>query len=261
MKKCANLIVKLLAASPLFFQKIVRRGIFCGIFFPLSIMFTFLLPIFLYFSLLSGVSYASEFGSNLNELNSVSFEQVSVFSYESSFSSEEEDFVLNEQEEDFSLNEEEEEEEDFVQWENVDLNYFTLSIDSEFVVSPSPDPISIQFILNKEDLEYEFVVINQKYEDDIFLELEKFRLKYPDVYIGFDSFDSGESPLIKHMLIFFKSKHMLVNLKEKILLDTYFYYSPKDLEYSFGSDVMLPYYQGKRKPFSQKRNPCLDARH
>jgi hypothetical protein len=98
-------------------------------------------------------------------------------------------------------------------WETLDLNYYTLAIDSEFLVSPKLEPISIQFILSKDSTIYKFVVLNEKYQNfGILQNLENFQKDFPEVYIGFDSFLDSESPLIKHMLIFFESKHLLVNL-------------------------------------------------
>lgn len=137
-----------------------------------------------------------------------------------------------------------------------------VAVDSEY---QDKDFISLQvhavFELDKEKtITQDFLVLSKEFEslftDSQLLEFEK-KYDFKLVIAEYDSESSFLIDILCHFIDETPSLKELVGDNTEIRVDLYFYYSWKDLEFSFGSAKMLPYYNGKAEtpyPLSQKRN-------
>lgn len=126
----------------------------------------------------------------------------------------------------------------------------SISVDTEFT---DTEPLSLQAYVESKQFSFKFIVINSKYKSYI-----------PSGIIGtfvyYSSFDPNEAVLMVFLIQSLKDQNLFDNLfinnRVKCTIELFFYYSLKDLTYSFGLTIMYPYYKGtsKKGRLIQRRN-------
>lgn len=138
-----------------------------------------------------------------------------------------------------------------------------LSIDSEYVVNegdvinPSV-PLSVQAIFRYKNKEIiKFFIINEIFKSQINVNKIEQVCKNANINLYYKSFLDEREPLVLSCFYeYLNNNNSLINLEnvKQVFIDTFIYYTPKDLTYAFGYSNLLPYYNGKIKTLKTQRN-------
>lgn len=125
-----------------------------------------------------------------------------------------------------------------------------VAVDTEFT---QEEPLTIQAEVIFKEQKFVFVVVNSKYKQYI----QPYE-KYPEfskVSFFYSDFDDFESPLLFGIFSVLDKNNLLQFLPDKAFcVKLFFYYSLKDLTYSFGLSMMRPYYLNQKRLLLQRRN-------